>query len=148
AYNMMFVASVSTVLFNANPLLRYDGYYILSDLLDIPNLHIRASQHLTHLVEFYAFGYKKSRSPALSAREAWWLTVFGITSGIYRIIVFGLIALFVADRYFLLGVIMAVVCVISWIIVPTAKFIHYLASNPRLERIRLRAIGVTAGAVA
>jgi putative peptide zinc metalloprotease protein len=39
AYNIMFVASVSTVLFNANPLLRFDGYYILSDLLDIPNLH-------------------------------------------------------------------------------------------------------------
>jgi len=38
-YNMMFVASVSTVLFNANPLMRFDGYYILADLLDIPNLY-------------------------------------------------------------------------------------------------------------
>ncbi|MBN2061245.1 MAG: M50 family metallopeptidase, partial [Deltaproteobacteria bacterium] len=38
AYNMMFIASVSTILFNGNPLLRFDGYYILSDLLDIPNL--------------------------------------------------------------------------------------------------------------
>jgi putative peptide zinc metalloprotease protein len=39
AYNTIFVASLSTILFNINPLLRFDGYYILSDLLDIPNLH-------------------------------------------------------------------------------------------------------------
>ncbi|MGH9362025.1 MAG: hypothetical protein ACRD2T_08915, partial [Thermoanaerobaculia bacterium] len=42
AYNIVFVAGVSTILFNANPLLRYDGYYILSDLLEIPNLRARS----------------------------------------------------------------------------------------------------------
>ncbi len=36
--NLMLVASVSTLVFNGNPLLRYDGYYILSDLLSVPNL--------------------------------------------------------------------------------------------------------------
>lgn len=41
AYNVMFVASVSTLIFNANPLLRFDGYYVLSDLLEIPNLSRR-----------------------------------------------------------------------------------------------------------
>ena len=66
AYNMIFVASVSTVIFNINPLLRYDGYYILSDLFDIPNLHTQATLHLRHLVERYAFGDRKSRSPASS----------------------------------------------------------------------------------
>ena len=38
-YNIMFVASVSTLIFNINPLLRYDGYYMLSDFLEIPNLY-------------------------------------------------------------------------------------------------------------
>ena len=46
AYNVMFIASVSTLLFNANPLLRYDGYYILSDLLEIPNLAQRSKDYL------------------------------------------------------------------------------------------------------
>ena len=82
AYNMMFIASVSTVLFNANPLLRFDGYYILSDLLDIPNLHTRAKGHLRHLVERHVFGYKDSHSPAESVKEAWWLGVFGVLAGI------------------------------------------------------------------
>ncbi len=42
AYNVMFIAGVSTVLFNANPLLRYDGYYMLADYLEMPNLRARA----------------------------------------------------------------------------------------------------------
>jgi putative peptide zinc metalloprotease protein len=36
AYNVIFVASVSTLLFNGNPLLRFDAYYVLADLLEIP----------------------------------------------------------------------------------------------------------------
>ncbi len=42
--DLMFVCSVSTVLFNGNPLLRYDGYYILSDLVEVPNLQEQSSR--------------------------------------------------------------------------------------------------------
>jgi putative peptide zinc metalloprotease protein len=147
AYNMMFIASVSTVLFNANPLLRFDGYYILSDLLDIPNLHSQATGHLRHLAERYLFGWRKSESPAETTREAVWLTVFGILSGIYRVVVFTGILLFVADRFLLAGIIMAIVCAISWVLVPIFKFLRYLATSPRLERSRPRAIAVTLGLV-
>ena len=70
AYNIMFVASVSTVLFNANPLIRLDGYYILSDLLDIPNLSGKATHQLRHLVEKKAFGLKDSVSPAQSKKRS------------------------------------------------------------------------------
>ena len=139
AYNMMFIASISTVLFNINPLLRFDGYYILSDLLDIPNLHTQANQHLRHLVERYAFGYKKSTSPTATLNEASLVTVFGIMSGIYKLVVFTSILLFVADRLLIAGIIMAVICVISWIFVPFIKMLRYLATNPRLDRHRLRA---------
>lgn len=146
-YNMMFIASVSTLLFNANPLLRFDGYYILSDLLDIPNLHQQARGFLRHLFERYVFGWKDSESPAATRKERVWLVVFGVTSGIYRVFVFTAIILFVADRFLLAGAIMAIVCVISWVLVPMGRFVHYLATSPRLERTRLRAVGVTVGAV-
>ena len=140
AYNMMFIASVSTILFNINPLLRFDGYYILSDLLDIPNLHAQSSQHLRHLVERYAFGYKKSHSPATGLNEAFWLTFFGILSGLYKLVVFTSILLIIADRFLLLGIIMAGVCAIAWAVVPLVRLVYYLASSPRLERTRLRAV--------
>ncbi len=139
AYNMMFIASVSTVLFNINPLLRFDGYYILSDLIDVPNLHTQANQHLRHLVERYAFGYKRSTSPTATLKESYLVTGFGILSGIYRVFVFTSILLFVADRLLIAGIIMAAICVISWVFIPITKLIRYLASNPRLDRHRLRA---------
>jgi len=143
AYNMMFIASVSTVLFNANPLLRFDGYYILSDLLDIPNLHTRSKGHLRHLAERYAFGFKDSQSPTESVKEAFWLSIFGVLSGIYRVVVFTGIILFVADKFLLAGLLMALVCVISWVVVPVFKLIKYLVSSPRLARTRLRAVTVS-----
>jgi putative peptide zinc metalloprotease protein len=146
AYNMMFIASVSTVLFNANPLLRFDGYYILSDLLDIPNLHTRSRKHLRHLAERYLFGYKESFSPSESLKEAFWLTTFGILSGIYRVVVFTGIILFVADKFLLAGVLMALICVISWGVVPLFRLVLYLASSPRLARTRLRAVTISVGA--
>jgi putative peptide zinc metalloprotease protein len=148
AYNIMFVASVSTLIFNVNPLLRFDGYYILSDLLEIPNLNQRARQQLRYLAEHYLFGVKKSESPAANRREAAWFTVYGITSGIYSVVVFGKVLFTVADRFLIIGIVMAVVCLISWVTVPVVRFIRYLASNPQLDRVRSRAVGVTLAGVA
>jgi putative peptide zinc metalloprotease protein len=148
AYNMMLVASVSTLIFNLNPLLRFDGYYILSDLLGIPNLHQRALQQLKHGVERYVFGVKASESPARTRTEAGWLGIFGVASGLYRMVVFGSILLLTADRYLLLGVLMAVFCCVSWVLVPAGKLIQYLASSPRLSRCRGRALLSVVGVVA
>jgi putative peptide zinc metalloprotease protein len=145
AYNIMFVASVSTVIFNINPLLRFDGYYILSDLLEIPNLSQRASSQLRHLAERYLLGVKKSQGPAETRRESAWLAFFGGASGIYRVIVFSGVLLTVADRFLIIGIVMAVVCLISWVTVPIITFVRYLATNPRLDRVRSRAVAVTAG---
>lgn len=145
AYNIMFVASVSTLVFNVNPLLRYDGYYILSDLLEIPNLSQQANKQLRYWVERYAFGVRRSEPATERRREKVWLTTYGITSGIYRVVVFAGILLFVADRLLLIGIIMAFVCAISWVAVPTFRLIKYLSSEPKLERQRPRAIALTAG---
>lgn len=143
AYNMMFVASVSTVVFNINPLLRFDGYYILSDLVGIPNLTQRAGRQLRYFCERYLFGLKKEQSPATKRGEAVWLSVFGVVSGVYRLFVFGGILLAIGDHFFLIGLVMAAACFISWVTVPAIRFVRYLASEPRLERQRTRAIAVS-----
>ncbi|MCB1099031.1 MAG: peptidase M50, partial [Verrucomicrobiae bacterium] len=148
AYNIIFVASVSTVLFNANPLLRFDGYYILSDLIDIPNLHQRSRRMWVHICERYLFGQRKSLTPASTRREGWILTIFGALSGVYRIFVFGGILLFIADQYLLLGLVMGIVGVFTWIVVPSGKLVQYLMSSPRIERVRRRAVAVTCLGVA
>lgn len=148
AYNMVFTASITTLLFNINPLLRYDGYYMLCDFLGIPNLQQQATQQITYGLERYAFGKKDATSPSSTPLEAWLLSIFGVTSFIYRIIVFTGILLFISNKLLLLAVIMAVFFVFSWAVFPTFKFVKYLTSNPGLSRVRGRAIRNSIAAVA
>ncbi len=148
AYNMIFIASVSTLLFNGNPLLRFDGYYILSDLLDIPNLHQQCSRQLTHIIERYAFGCRRSHGAAATRSEAAWLLFYGVLSRVYRIFVFVRILLFVADRFLLAGIIMFVLCVFSWVLTPLGKLLNYLVTSPKLDRTRVRAAVVCAACCA
>ena len=140
-YNIIFIAGVSTILFNGNPLLRYDGYYILSDLLEIPNLAQRSKQFIYYLVRKYLWGVRNVRSPAHSTGERVWMIVYGIASTIYRVFICVAILLFVADQLFLLGAVLAVAAVIAWVCVPLGKFAHYLATSPELMRVRGRAVG-------
>ncbi|MFK5926817.1 MAG: hypothetical protein QM483_09320 [Desulfuromusa sp.] len=140
ALNILIVASVSTLIFNANPLLRYDGYYILSDLLDIPNLQPRSLTHLKYLAQRYLFGLQQSTSPTDNHKEAFWLTGYGILSGLYRLLVYGGIILFVADRFLLAGLLMAVFCLIIWGILPAGRLINYLLTSPELIRVRPKAL--------
>ncbi|MBF0453229.1 MAG: hypothetical protein HQL72_00255 [Magnetococcales bacterium] len=141
AYNIMFVSTVSTLLLNANPLMRLDGYYILSDLLDIPNLYSRSKKELNYLAERYLLGNRQGESGAHSSAEAIWLPLYGIGSGLYRMLLFSGIALFVADEYLVLGVLIALSVLVSWLLVPLVKFFHFLLFHPRLSRNRMRAMG-------
>jgi len=145
AYNVMFIASVSTLLFNLNPLLRFDGYYILSDLLGIPNLAQLANRQLRHVFEHHLFGVKPAQSPARTRTEASWLFTYGITSGAYRLFVFAGILLAIADRYLLLGILMLATCAVAWVATPLVRLVRYLGASPRLDRVRPRAIAVVVG---
>ena len=143
-YNAMFVASVSTLLFNANPLLRYDGYYILSDMLEIPNLAQRSKQYIYYLVKKYLWNVRQARSPAHTRGEKGWFVFYGIASTIYRVFICVRILLFVASKLFMFGMILAVAASVTWVLVPLGKFLRYLATNGELARVRTRAIATTA----
>ncbi len=85
AYNVMLVGGVSTILFNGNPLLRFDGYYVLQDLIEIPNLGKRSKDYLGYLLKRYAFGLQDSKSPATDSGEKIWFVGYGLISFCYRI---------------------------------------------------------------
>lgn len=147
AYNVIFIASVSTLLFNGNPLLRYDGYYILCDLLEMPNLAQRSREFIYYLTKRYLFGVPHPRNPAHGAGERFWLPVYGVASGIYRVFICVAILLFVAGIFPVVGFVLAVAAVITWVAVPIGKFIKYLATSGELSRTRSRAVGITGGTV-
>ncbi|MBD3315795.1 MAG: hypothetical protein GF344_08420 [Chitinivibrionales bacterium] len=144
AYNIVFIASISTLLLNINPLMRFDGYYILCDLLDIPNLQQQSYQQLTWIMERFGFGCKNVETPAATPKDAAIYTGYGVLSSLYRLVIFSSILLFVADRFLIAGILMAVICIAAWVILPVFKAIGYLATSPKLERTRPRAIGVSA----
>lgn len=148
AYNTMIVASVSTVIFNLNPLLRFDGYYILSDLTDSPNLQTRAMREWLHLFEKYALGVNVLESAARTKRESVWLAVYGVASWAYRLLVTVTIILLVADRYFGIGLLAGIVTFIGAFVMPAVKSVRYLAREPRIERERKRAWLVSAALLA
>jgi putative peptide zinc metalloprotease protein len=148
AYNTMFIAGISTVLFNGNPLLRYDGYYMLADLLQIPNLRGRAQAYMTYLAERYLFGSREAECETTTRAERTWFVGFAIASWAYRLFVLVVITLFIASRFFFIGVLFALGSVVGAGVVPIAKGLRYLSSNPRLRRVRRRAVVVSALIVA
>lgn len=149
AANTVIAASVTTLAFNANPLLRYDGYYILSDLTGIPNLWHKATQLWRYLIEKGAFRVPGVRPPPMrSLREAWIVGVFGVLSFIYRYVIMFAIVILVSERYPALGLVIAAIMVFAWGVVPLAKGVAYLFGSPRLEGRRARALGLTAAALA
>src|SRR4029079_3565837 len=86
AFNAMLVAGVSTVVFNANPLLRYDGYYILSDFLEIPNLRQKSTEYTLGLIKRHLFRVKQQQ-PLPPVGQRIWLFFYAVASSIYRVIV-------------------------------------------------------------
>ena len=67
--NVMFVCSVSTLLFNANPLMRFDGYYILADLLEIPNLRQKSAAVIQRKLGAWLLGLRERHDPFLPPRQ-------------------------------------------------------------------------------
>jgi len=148
AYNTILIAGVTTIIFNANPLLRYDGYYILGDLLEIPNLRQRANVYLGYLCERYLFGRREAEPPIATPGERAWFVVYATGSFVYRALVVVAIIAFIADRYFWLAVFFAGASTVGWICVPIVKGLRFLVSSPRLRRRRVRALAVTTAALA
>ena len=143
AFNVMLIGGVSTVLFNGNPLLRFDGYYVLSDLIEIPNLGQRANQYLGYLIQRYLFSVEGLDSPVTTSGEAWWLFWYSSLSFIYRGFIVVSIVSFVATKFFFIGIMMAMWAVVLMVIVPLIKQLMFLFVSPVLYRQRGRAISVS-----
>jgi putative peptide zinc metalloprotease protein len=146
-FNVMVVAGVSTLIFNGNPLLRYDAYYILSDLIEMPNLASRSMRYLGYLIERYAFGVTDAQTPEVSAADKVWLATYGVLSSIYRVFVTVAIALFIASEFFIVGVLLALWALSTMAVVPVVKSLHHVFASPRLRLHRRRVLMVSAGFV-
>lgn len=106
AYNLIFAVWVHTFIFNINPLMRFDGYYALSDWLEIPNLHEQAKQAFRRFWSRSVLGEVRP-THAGPPGSGGGLIVFYLSSNLYRLMVMFGIIVFIADQYFGIGLVVA-----------------------------------------
>ena len=126
--NVMIVCSVNTLLFNGNPLLRYDGYYMLADLLDIPNLGQQARQVAYSVWERLLLGVTDEDLEP-NARRWWLLAVYGFASAIYRwlilvSIVWFLHSIFATSGLSFVATALSAVMIVGAIVTPLREFVQ------------------------
>ena len=147
AFNVMLIAGVSTVLVNGNPLLRFDGYFILADLIEIPNLGARANKYWGHLIDRYVFRTYATKPFEATAGEKRWFLFYAPAAFAARMAMLIGIALMVADQLFVLGVIIAMWTLWTGIGLPLWKMFAHVFTSPQLHRNRRRAVNLTLGSV-
>lgn len=145
AFNMMIIGGISSLFFNGNPLLKYDGYYILADAIAIPNLFQRSTQYLIFLCQKHLFGVTNLSSPATAPDEAAWFIVYSITSFIYRMWLLWFIIIYVVDSFFIAGTLLASWLVFKQIVFPITKGAIFVFNHPSIQRQRVRAISSVIG---
>ncbi len=143
AFNVMLIGGVSTLFFNGNPLLRFDGYYVLADAVEIPNLATRSRKYLSYLFIRYVFGVREARSPVTAPGEAGWFLVYGTASMLYKFFVMFVIIVFISAKFFVIGLMLAGWIIATQIFLPIVKQVSFVLLSPQIQRHRVRAVATT-----
>jgi putative peptide zinc metalloprotease protein len=149
----MFICSVSTVMFNANPLLRYDGYYILADLMEIPNLRQKSTSILNRKLGTWCLGLEQPEDPFLPQRNQLFFAAYTVAAAIYRwVILFGIIwFLYKVFEPYGLKVVsqtLAVVSIVSLVAMPLYKMGKFFYVPGRLDQVKRKNVNITLGILA
>ena len=145
----MLVGGLSTLLFNANPLLKFDGYHLLADALEIPNLASRSRRHTLDALARFAFGAAAAPppDPRTDRRERLWLTAYGIASSAYRVALMLGIAWMLSGRWFFFGALLAAYAVVTALLLPAWRlvaFVHALPSSARTRAVAASLLSILA----
>jgi len=142
-FNIFVIGGISSLFFNGNPLLKYDGYYILADALSIPNLYQRSGQYWCYLIQRYLFGMRDASSPAYAPGENFWFVVYGLLSLVYRFAILWFIVSIVAEKFFIVGVILGIWLFGLQLLLPLSKALRFLTNSPSLGKKRTRALSTS-----
>jgi len=144
--SILFVLATSTWLMtlaiNASPFMRFDGYFVLSDYLDFPNLHERGTLCARWWLRTRIFGLQEQMpEPSLSIAARRWLIAFALVTWIYRLVVFFGIALLVYHMFFkLLGIFLMLLEVVWFILRPIWREAAYLLTQRSSIKVAWRPV--------
>lgn len=145
--NLFFVTTVTTVIFNANPLMRLDGYYMLSDFLEIPNMRNKADQLTRDWFAHLCLGIEPRHDPFMPQTNQHWFIFYAIASKLYSWVILGGILVFlysVLKPYGLqsIGQSLAVFSLVG-IVVQMSVNAYKILSAPREQPIRKWRLALT-----
>ena len=151
--NIMFICSVSTIVFNGNPLLRYDGYYILADLVEIPNLRQKATTILGQKLGQWFLGLEPTEDPFLPKRNQIFFALYSVAAACYRWLVVFSILLFLYKlgkpyRLEVVGQMLAGFALGGMIFQPIYQVAKFLSVPGRLDKVKKPRMHATLGGIA
>jgi putative peptide zinc metalloprotease protein len=150
-FHLIVMASLTTLVFNANFLMRFDGYYIVADLLGIPNLYPLGQQYPRYLARRYLMGVSVA-SPAWPEGKGVVVRVYGLAALVWRVVVYAGLLIGATALFHGAGVVLALAVGVLWIGLPAIHGVKYLLVGKGAERPnRLRfalLVGMIFGAVA
>lgn len=121
AYNVALLATVSTLLFNANPLMRFDGYYLLIDLIERPNLYQRGMLYCRWLGRRLFLGQKQPADPAAGPAAPRIVKVYGLLTLVWRWMVMITILVMATAWFSGLGLLLFAIGVTTSVLLPAAR---------------------------
>ena len=147
--NIFFVTTITTVIWNANPLMRFDGYYMMSDFLEIPNLRPKADRLLRDWFGWYCLGIEAKPDPFMPESGRAGFVMFAIAAGLYRWFILAAIMVFlytVLKPYGLqsIGIALAVVSIVT-ILFNLVLNIYKQVTAPRNEPLSRPKIAISLG---
>jgi putative peptide zinc metalloprotease protein len=147
ALAVMVLCSVSTVMFNANPLMRFDGYYMLADWLEIPNLREKANRYLNNLFLDKCLGIEVPPEQYMAPTRKWLFVIYAIASWVYRwVVMFGILwflADFLGPKLKILSQMLAIASLASLFIWPAYRVIKNISQRGRLPDMKAARVYVT-----
>jgi len=145
-YNVMLIGGISTLFINGNPLLKFDGYFVLSDVIGIPNLAQRATRWWGEVTQARLFGAEGVRRSPATRYERVVFAIYAPLAFAYRVVLSITIALLVSSMLFILGVLLAIWSLTLSLGRPVARALWHLFTAPVLRPVRGRALAITGGA--
>ena len=150
---LMVLCSVSTFVFNANPLMRFDGYYIMADWLEVPNLRERSNRFLSNLFQEKALGIEVQPEAYMAPNRKVLFVTYAIASFLYRwfvtiSILFFLVSWLKPYKLESLSMLLALGALASMTFWPAFRMVKNIRQRGRLPDMKRKRVMVTMGVLA
>jgi len=135
AYNIVFTASLVTLFFNGNPLMRFDGYYILIDLIQIPNLGAKGQRFVSWVGRKYLLGMEHQElSHSIQSRIVP-IGIYGVLAAIWKVVIWVGIMIMVSHLFKGAGLVLVMLALITGLVGMIKKATKLVFAGDRGVRI-------------